>query len=144
MARRSIQPAAATLNSRHTEIFASKGISASESQIFDQKFRSPDLVIKGMQQGWRRHHHCEFGMKLAFIIALLLAASPVAAQQVTTANQQQQPLGTSGQTVTSPLTNTGVICQQEMVARSMRGLQPMAVLLEQFLGHGAVALVDRV
>jgi hypothetical protein len=57
-----------------------------------------------------------FGMKLAFIIALLLATSPVAAQQATIANQQQQPLGTGGQTVTSPLTNTGVICQEEMVA----------------------------
>jgi hypothetical protein len=55
-------------------------------------------------------------MKLAFIIALLLATSPVAAQQATIANQQQQPLGTGGQTVTSPLTNTGVICQEEMVA----------------------------
>jgi hypothetical protein len=54
-------------------------------------------------------------MKLASIIALLLATSPVAAQ-VTTANQQQQPLGAGGQTVTSPLTNTGTICQEEMVA----------------------------
>ena len=54
-------------------------------------------------------------MKLAFIIALLLAASPVAAQN-TTANQQQQPLGAGGLIVTSPLTNTGTICQEEMVA----------------------------
>jgi hypothetical protein len=54
-------------------------------------------------------------MKHLSIIALLSATSPVAAQS-TTANQQQQPLGAGGQTVTSPLTNTGVICQQEMVA----------------------------
>ena len=54
-------------------------------------------------------------MKLAFIIALILATSPVAAQ-VTTSNQQQQPLAAGGQIVTSPLTNTGVICQEEMVA----------------------------
>ena len=54
-------------------------------------------------------------MKLAFIVALLLASSPVAAQ-VSTTNQQQQPLGAGGQTVTSPLTNTGTICQEEMVA----------------------------
>ncbi len=55
-------------------------------------------------------------MTLAFIVALLLATSPVAAQQVTLPNQQQQPLGAAGRIVTSPLTNTGVICQQEMVA----------------------------
>jgi hypothetical protein len=51
-------------------------------------------------------------MKLAFIIALLLASSPVAAQT----SQVQQPLGTGGVTNNSPLTNTGVICQEEMVA----------------------------
>jgi hypothetical protein len=51
-------------------------------------------------------------MKLAFLIALLLAASPVAAQT----SQVQQPLGTGGVTNNSPLTDTGVICQQEMVA----------------------------
>jgi hypothetical protein len=55
-------------------------------------------------------------MKLVFITALLLATSPVAAQQATMANEQQQPLGAGGQTVTSPLTNTGTICQEEMVA----------------------------
>ena len=55
-------------------------------------------------------------MKLASIVALLLATSPVAAQQATTANQEQQPLGAGGLIVTSPLTNTGVICQEEMVA----------------------------
>jgi hypothetical protein len=51
-------------------------------------------------------------MKLAFIISLLLASSPVAAQT----SQVQQPLGTGGVTNNSPLTNTGVICQEEMVA----------------------------
>jgi len=47
---------------------------------------------------------------LAFTVALFLLASPVAAQQT------QQPLGANGQTNNSTLTNTGVICQQEMVA----------------------------
>jgi hypothetical protein len=46
--------------------------------------------------------------KLALIAALLLAASPVAAQQ--------QPLGAGGQTNTSTLPNTGVICQEEIAA----------------------------
>src|ERR1700683_2714445 len=46
--------------------------------------------------------------KLALIAALLLAASPVAAQQ--------QPLGAGGQTNTSLLPNTGVICQEEISA----------------------------
>jgi hypothetical protein len=48
--------------------------------------------------------------KLALITALLLAAPPVAAQSV------QQPLGAGGQTNNSPLTDTGVICVEEMVA----------------------------
>ena len=48
---------------------------------------------------------------LALTVALLLAASPVAAQ-----SHVQQPLGAGGQTNNSPLTNTGVICLQEMVA----------------------------
>ena len=53
-------------------------------------------------------------MKLPFVIALLLVTSSVAAQQVTTS---QQPLGTGGQTITSPLsTPSGAICQQEMTA----------------------------
>jgi hypothetical protein len=51
-------------------------------------------------------------MKIALFTALLLAASPVAAQT----SQVQQPIGTGGVTNNSPLTNTGVICQQEMVA----------------------------
>ncbi len=46
---------------------------------------------------------------LALTVALLLAASPVAAQQ-------QQPLGTGGQTNNSTLPNTGVICQELMTA----------------------------
>jgi hypothetical protein len=46
--------------------------------------------------------------KLALIAALVIAASPVAAQQ--------QPLGAGGQTKTSPLPNTGVICQEELTA----------------------------
>ena len=87
---------AAKLNSRHTETFAGKGISTCTE--------AGDATV------WRG-----FGMKLAFIIALLLAASQVAAQN-TTANQQQQPLGAGGLIVTSPLTNTGTICQEEMVA----------------------------
>ena len=49
---------------------------------------------------------------LALTVALLLTASPVAAQT----SHIQQPLGTSGQTNNSPLTNTGVICQEEMAA----------------------------
>jgi hypothetical protein len=47
---------------------------------------------------------------LGLIAALLLAASPVAAQS------QQQPLGAGGQTNTSSLPNTGVICIEEMTA----------------------------
>jgi hypothetical protein len=47
---------------------------------------------------------------LGLIAALLLAASPVAAQSV------QQPLGAGGQTNTSSLPNTGVICIEEMTA----------------------------
>jgi hypothetical protein len=47
-------------------------------------------------------------MKKLVLIALLLAASPVAAQQ--------QPLGAGGQTNTSQLPNTGVICQEEITA----------------------------
>ena len=46
--------------------------------------------------------------KLALIAALVLAASPVAAQQ--------QPLGAGGQTNTSLLPNTGVICNEEIAA----------------------------
>ncbi len=46
--------------------------------------------------------------KLALIAALVLAASPVAAQQ--------QPLGAGGKTNTSPLPNTGVICEEEITA----------------------------
>ena len=48
--------------------------------------------------------------KLALIAALLLAASPVAAQSL------QQPLGAGGQTNTSQIPNTGVICEEEMTA----------------------------
>jgi hypothetical protein len=47
---------------------------------------------------------------LALTVALLFATSPVAAQQT------QQPLGANGQRNNSTLTNTGVICQEEMVA----------------------------
>ena len=49
---------------------------------------------------------------LALTVALLFAASPVAAQT----SQTQQPLGANGQRNNSTLTNTGVICQEEMVA----------------------------
>jgi hypothetical protein len=48
---------------------------------------------------------------LALIVALLLAASPVAAQQ-----QVEQALGTGGQINDSILPNNGLICVQEMVA----------------------------
>ena len=53
--------------------------------------------------------------KLALVTALLLATllfatSPFAAQQ------RQQPLGAGGQTNTSSLPNTGVICQELMTA----------------------------
>jgi hypothetical protein len=47
---------------------------------------------------------------LALTVALLFATSPVAAQT-------QQPLGAGGQRNNSSLTNTGVICQEEIVAR---------------------------
>jgi hypothetical protein len=57
------------------------------------------------------HQRMEPVMKiLALTVALLFAASPVAAQQT------QQALGTNGQTNTSTLPNTGIICQEEMVA----------------------------
>jgi hypothetical protein len=46
--------------------------------------------------------------KLALIAALALAASPVAAQR--------QPLGAGGQTNTSLLPNTGVICEEGIAA----------------------------
>jgi hypothetical protein len=48
--------------------------------------------------------------KLALITALLLATSPVAAQS------QQQALSGGGTTNSSPLPNTGIICQEEMTA----------------------------
>jgi hypothetical protein len=48
--------------------------------------------------------------KLSLISALLLGATPVVAQSV------QQPLGTSGEINNSTLTDTGVICIEEMVA----------------------------
>ena len=47
---------------------------------------------------------------LALTAALLLAASPVAAQT----SHIQQPFGAGGQTNNSPLTDTGVICLQEI------------------------------
>jgi hypothetical protein len=57
------------------------------------------------------HQRMEPVMKiLALTVALLFAASPVAAQQT------QQALGTNCQINTSTLPNTGVICQEEMVA----------------------------
>ena len=49
-------------------------------------------------------------MKKLALIAALLLASPVAAQS------PQQPLGAGGQTNTSQLPNTGVICQEEIAA----------------------------
>jgi opacity protein-like surface antigen len=52
--------------------------------------------------------------ELALIAALLLAASPAAAQVATSG--VQQPLGKGGQTNTSSLPNTGVICEEEMTA----------------------------
>jgi hypothetical protein len=67
--------------------------------------------VMGTTEGTRPHMK-----KFALITALFLATSPVAAQQATIADQQQQPLAAGGQTVTSPLTNTGTICQEEMVA----------------------------
>jgi hypothetical protein len=48
------------------------------------------------------------------ISLLLLADSPVAAQDAT--SNPRQPLGAGGQVATSPLTNTGVICEEEMTA----------------------------
>jgi hypothetical protein len=48
------------------------------------------------------------------ISLLLLADSPVAAQDAT--SNRRQPLGAGGQIATSPFTNTGVICEEEMTA----------------------------
>jgi hypothetical protein len=48
--------------------------------------------------------------KFTLIAELLLAASPVGAQS------PQQPLGAGGQTNTSLIPNTGVICIEEMTA----------------------------
>ena len=48
--------------------------------------------------------------KITLIAGLLLAASPLAPQSV------QQPLGAGGQTNTSQIPNTGVICEEEMTA----------------------------
>jgi hypothetical protein len=49
--------------------------------------------------------------KVAMLSALILAASPAVAQ-----SQQQQALGAGGTTNNSPLTDTGIICQEEMTA----------------------------
>jgi hypothetical protein len=54
-------------------------------------------------------HQRPFIKMLALTVVLLFAASPVAAQT-------RQPLGAGGQTNNSQLTNTGVICHEEMVA----------------------------
>jgi hypothetical protein len=59
------------------------------------------------------HQQWSLFMKvLALTFALLFAASPVTAQTSPT----QQPLGPAGHTNNSQLTNTGIICQEEMVA----------------------------
>jgi hypothetical protein len=47
---------------------------------------------------------------LALTVALLFAAPPVTAQT----SQTQQPLGPAGHPNNSQLTNTGIICQEEM------------------------------
>ena len=52
-----------------------------------------------------------FMKMLLLFMALLSASSPVAAQSAS-----HQPLGAGGQTNTSTLPNTGVICQEEMTA----------------------------
>jgi hypothetical protein len=49
--------------------------------------------------------------RLLLFMALLPASSPVAAQSAS-----HQPLGAGGQTNTSMLPNTGVVCQEEMTA----------------------------
>jgi hypothetical protein len=84
--------------------------------------RRPSPRRAARSRGWRvgalrlratlvPHQRMEPVMKiLALTVALLFAASPVAAQQT------QQALGTNGQINTSTLPNTGVICQEEMVA----------------------------
>jgi hypothetical protein len=48
--------------------------------------------------------------KVAVVSALLLAASPAGAQS------QQQALGAAGTINNSPLTDPGIICQEEMTA----------------------------
>jgi hypothetical protein len=52
-----------------------------------------------------------FMKRLLLFMALLSASSPVAAQSAS-----HQPLGAGGATNNSPLTDTGVICQEEMTA----------------------------
>jgi hypothetical protein len=52
-----------------------------------------------------------FMKMLLLFMALLSASSPVAAQSAS-----HQPLGAGGATNNSPLTDTGVICQEEMTA----------------------------
>jgi hypothetical protein len=70
--------------------------------MLDERY---DLSERGLDG--KRSHTMK---KLALIAALLLASSPVAAQS------RQQPLGAGGQTNTSSLPNTGVICIEEMTA----------------------------
>jgi hypothetical protein len=71
----------------------------------------PRLILYIIVATIPRHQRVEPVMKiLAPTVALLLATSPVAAQP------RQQELGSSGQTNTSTLPNTGIICQELMTA----------------------------
>jgi hypothetical protein len=82
--------------------------------MIDNKAQSPGTLfdIIGAVAHGVPYQRREPVMKiLAFTVALLMAASPVAAQQ-----QRQQALGAGGQTNTSILPNNGLICIEEMVA----------------------------
>jgi len=87
--------------------------------------KAPRLNGKGAKEDKHRHAKgCEMRAiggkhwrkraadmrKLTLISVLLFAASPAAAQST------HQPLGAGGQTNTSSLPNTGVICEEEITA----------------------------
>jgi hypothetical protein len=54
--------------------------------------------------------------KVAFVAALLLAASPVAAQVATSNTQELSEEGILSAPSPAPVTDTGIICEEEMTA----------------------------
>jgi hypothetical protein len=91
---------AASLNSRHTETFTGKGISTWVQWACSE---AGDATILARI----------FGMKLTFIVALLLATSPVAAQ--TTTGASATSTGSSAGS-TSSGTGAGTTCEELMTA----------------------------